>query len=142
LDTTVSALWWVAFASTSLRRRRANGSIRRTREVVRRWFEPAGELPRAGATPFTGEWTDGFGSRLLSLAVVNPSFSQAEFREHHPDSNGFGDRGLKSEGYGILRIDPEAREYTFEAWRWDSDPTAVGAEQYPGWPYVLSFDDV
>ncbi|MGH3481624.1 MAG: alkaline phosphatase D family protein [Nocardioidaceae bacterium] len=107
-----------------------------------RWFEPAGELPRAGATPFTGEWTDAFGNRLLSLAVVNPSFSQAEFREHHPDSNGFGDRGLKSEGYGILRIDPEAREYTFEAWRWDSDPTDAAAEQYPGWPYVLSFDDV
>lgn len=107
-----------------------------------RWFEPAGRLPRAGATPFTGEWTDAFGNRLLSLAVVNPSFSQADFRELHPDSNGFGDRGLKSEGYGIVRVDPQARQYTFEAWRWDSNPTDLAAEQYPGWPYVLSFDDV
>jgi alkaline phosphatase D len=85
-----------------------------------RWFEPAGELPRAGATPFTGEWTDAFGNRLLSIAVVNPSFSQAEFREHHPDSNGFGDRALKNEGYGILRVDKQSRKFTFEAWRWEA----------------------
>jgi hypothetical protein len=49
-----------------------------------RWFEPAGQLPRAGSTPYTGEWTDGFGNKLLSLAIVNPSFSQAEFRTYYP----------------------------------------------------------
>lgn len=74
--------------------------------------------------------------------MINPSFSQAEFRLVYPDTNVFGDRALKNEGYGILRVDPGARQYTFECWRWDSDPNDPGAQQYPGWPYVLSFDDV
>jgi len=107
-----------------------------------RWFEPAGKLRRDRGTPYTGEWTDGFGNRLLSLAVINPSFSQAEFRLAYPDANVFGDRALKNEGYGILRVDTGSRQYTFECWRWDSDPNDPGAQQYPGWPYVLSFDDV
>jgi alkaline phosphatase D len=107
-----------------------------------RWFEPAGALPRAGATPYTGEWTDAYGNRLVSLAVVNPKVTQAEFREVYPQLSDFGDRTLKNEGYGIVRIDPGARRFVFECWRWDSDPTAPGATQYPGWPYELSFDQV
>jgi alkaline phosphatase D len=104
-----------------------------------RWFEPAGDLPQAGDTPHTGHWTDGFGNQLHSLAVINPSFTQAEFRTIYPDRNDFGDRNLKNEGYGIVRIDPTARRFTFECWRWNSNQSDT---QYPGWPYQLSFDDI
>ncbi len=52
-----------------------------------------------------------------------------------------GDQALKEEGYGLLKIDSANREYTFEAWRWDVDPTRAGASRLSGWPYVLSFDE-
>ncbi len=57
------------------------------------------------------------------------------------DNHDCGDQDLKEEGYGLLRINPARRRYTFESWRWDVDPTASGAAPMPGWPYVLSFDD-
>jgi alkaline phosphatase D len=108
-----------------------------------RWFEPAGPLPEPGSTPYTGNWIDGFGNRVRVLAVVNPSFTQAEYRAHHPGrGQEFGDRALKNEGFGIVRINHAARVMDLECWRWDTDPAAPGAQQYPGFPFRLPFDQM
>jgi alkaline phosphatase D len=58
-----------------------------------------------------------------------------------PGANGVGDRNLKREGYGILRVDKAANVFRIESWPWQTDPTAPGAAQYNGWPYNLAFED-
>lgn len=100
-----------------------------------RWFEPAGALPNAGATPYTGDFRDGFGNKMRVLAVANPAISFAEFRKHRKGrGQGIGDRALKSEGYGIVDVDLQAGTYTLNCWRYDVNPAASGAKQYAGWP--------
>ena len=102
-----------------------------------RWFDPATALPNArGAN--TGDWTDGYGNRFRMLAVANPKITFAQLRAVK-SGNEVGDRNLKSEGYGITRIDKGASVFRFEAWPWDTDPTATNAVQFTGWPFELSF---
>jgi alkaline phosphatase D len=99
-----------------------------------RWFEPAGRLPRAGASPFTGDFTDAFGNRMHVLAVANPRIDQATFRSHHPaGDHDLGDRSLKGEGFGLVRVDKAGRAFELECWQHD------GRAQFPGWPYRLPF---
>jgi alkaline phosphatase D len=106
-----------------------------------RWFEPREALPNARG-PHTGDFTDAFGNRLRVLAVANPKVTFAEYRRHRPGRpQDLADRHLKSDGYGIVRVDRRARRYVLECWPWDVDPTAPGARQFEGWPYPLSFDD-
>ncbi len=102
-----------------------------------RWFEPAGDLPHANG-PHTGDFTDGFGNRFRVLAVANPKVTQAQVRAVQ-EGNGVGDRALKREGYGIVRVDKANRTYRIECWPWQQDPTAPDADQFPGWPYTLPF---
>lgn len=107
-----------------------------------RRFEP-GLLPGAGSTPHTGEWVDGFGNPVQVLAVVQPQCTRADFQTAYPGYLGkVGDRRLKNEGYGIVRVDPAARRFVIECWRWDGDPTAPETVQYPGFLHVLGFDEV
>lgn len=106
-----------------------------------RWFEPSPPLRNPGATPHTGDFTDSYGNPVRVLAVVNMQVSQATWTSAYGETS-CGDQALKAEGYGLLRIDPVNRRHTFEAWRWDVDPAAAGAQPMTGWPYVLSFDDV
>ncbi|MBE9189114.1 alkaline phosphatase D family protein [Gloeocapsopsis crepidinum LEGE 06123] len=106
-----------------------------------RWFQPAGLLPNGGSTPYTGDFIDGFGNKMRVLAVANPKITQ----KYHVDnsfskSRNLGDRRLKSEGYGIIRVN--ANEYAIECWSWDIDPTSTNAKQFPGWPYRLPFTQV
>lgn len=106
-----------------------------------RWFEPAEPLPNASG-PHTGDFTDAFGNKLRVLAVANPKITFAEYRKHRPGiDQDLGDRRLKSEGYGIIRVDKKAREFVIECWPWDVDPQAPGARQFVGWPYRLPFDE-
>lgn len=105
-----------------------------------RWFEPAAPLPNPGTLPYTGDFVDGFGNRLRVEAVANPHVSQATWLAAY-GSHAFGDRALKEEGYGVLRVDLPRRRHIFEAWRWDVNPSAPGARQIPGWPYELFFAD-
>lgn len=103
-----------------------------------RWFEPAARLPHAGRTAHTGDFTDRFGNRMRVLAVANPKVSQATFKAHHPQADhNLGDRGLKREGYGVVRIDTRRREFVLECWPWDARPARD--RQFPGWPYRLPF---
>jgi alkaline phosphatase D len=106
-----------------------------------RWFEPARPLANAGG-PHTGDFVDAFGNKVRVLAVANPKVSFREYRRHRPGrSQGLGDRKLKSEGYGIIRVDHQARAFVIECWPWNVDPQAPGARQFPGWPHRLRFED-
>ena len=83
------------------------------------------------------------GRPMRVLAVANPKLSFAEYRRHlQGRGQGLGDRRLKSEGYGIVRVDRRAREYVLECWPWDLDPARPGARQFAGWPVRLPFDAV
>lgn len=105
-----------------------------------RWFEPRDPLPNPEAEPYTGDFIDGFGNEMHVFAVRNAHVDQATWVATY-DNHDIGDQDLKEEGYGVLRVDGANRTHTFEAWRWDVDPTAPGAAPMAGWPYVLPFDD-
>lgn len=97
-----------------------------------RWFE----------RPLPCDFTDAFGNKVRVLAAANPKVTFAEYRAVQKGrGQGLGDRGLKSEGYGIVRVDPKAREFVIECWPWNVDPSAAGARQFEGWPYRLAFDE-
>ena len=107
-----------------------------------RWFEPASALPN-GRSPQTGDFVDAFGNKLHVLAVANPKVAFGEYRRHITGrAQGLGDRRLKSEGYGIVRLDRAAREVVIECWPWNVDPSAREAGQFPGWPIRVPFDEV
>lgn len=106
-----------------------------------RWFEPAHPLANPTGTPHTGDWTDGHGNRFRMLAVANPAITRAQYRAAYPAKDfSLGDRALKKEGYGLVRVDHAERRFRLECWPWDTDPANPSAEQYPGWPYEVSFD--
>jgi len=108
-----------------------------------RWFEPKEKLPNAGDQPYTGDFQDGYGNKMRVLAVANPSITFAEYRKHIKGrAQGIGDRNLKAEGYGVVKVDLDTKEYTLECWRWDVDPAGPGAKQYAGWPMKFRFDEV
>lgn len=108
-----------------------------------RWFEPSPPLQnRRGDDPNTGNFRDAFGNPIHVMAIANPQISFREYRKHRTGrSQDMQDRALKSEGYGILRIDRDSRRFVFECWKWNGGPSDPGG-QYSGWPQTLSFDDV
>jgi alkaline phosphatase D len=107
-----------------------------------RWFEPP-TLPHAEGTPHTGDFTDGYGNKFHVLASVNPVITQAQYvAAYGTSSHNFGDRDLKNEGYGIVRVEPASQRFVLECWRWDTDPTSPDAAQFPGWPQVVPFSTV
>lgn len=91
----------------------------------RRWFPPEPGLNREQDSPeYTGDFLDGFGNRMTVHAVSNPYYT-------HIQPENLNDR---APGYGIVRFQKDTRKITIECWpRW-IDPSAPGAEQYPGWP--------
>jgi alkaline phosphatase D len=108
--------------------------------TFQRWFEPDDPLPNGTGYPHTGDFTDAFGNDLRMLAVANPKISFQAYRNGQAQGQYIGDRQLKREGYGIVRVDHETEEYLLECWPWYVDPTQPNAMQYPGWPYRLTFD--
>ena len=44
-------------------------------------------------------------------------------------------------GYGIVRINKQKKEYTFEAWPADQDPNDPSAEPYNFWPITIQQTD-
>lgn len=105
-----------------------------------RWFEPASPLPNATG-PYTGDVVDPYGNKARVLAVANPKIGFAAVRAAQPGSEEVGDRALKREGYGIVRVDKGGRTFRLECWPWQTDPTVNGAAQFAGWPYTLRFAD-
>jgi alkaline phosphatase D len=98
-----------------------------------RWFEPAKELANARGKQ-TGDFVDAFGNKVRVLAVANPKVTFADYRKvHRGRGQGLGDRKLKSEGYGIIVVDKEKKEFVIECWNWDQK------EQFEGWPVRVGF---
>jgi len=100
-----------------------------------RWFEPADPADH-------GDFKDAFGNKMRVFAVANPKITFEYYRRFKRGrSQALGDRNLKSEGYGIIRIDRTARKFVIECWPWAVDPQAPGAQQFEGWPFTLKFDE-
>ena len=98
------------------------------------WFEPTGDPRR---------FEDAFGNKVSVLAWANPKLTFAEYRKHIKGrGQGLGDRKLKSEGYGIVRVNRRAQEFVLECWPWDVDPAGRAAKQFDGWPVRVAFRDV
>lgn len=108
-----------------------------------RWFEPAETPPNDAGTPHTGDFKDAFGNKVRVLAVANPKISFREFRQHiEGRTQSVLDRQLKSEGYGLIRVDREQEVFQIECWPWDENPTTPNAEQFAGWPVEVPFSEV
>ncbi|QDU69571.1 alkaline phosphatase D family protein [Engelhardtia mirabilis] len=89
------------------------------------------ELPQPA--DYTGEFTDGLGNLVTVHAAANP-MEDAALRELAGGelSPMALFRGMP--GYGLVRLDPGAREVTFECWPRFAGP---GGRQYPGWPVTV-----
>jgi len=105
-----------------------------------RWFEGNGELEnkyKDGKN--TGNFVDTFGNKMRVMAVANPKLTHANFEAGNESWGKFlADRELKSEGYGLIRIDHQTREHTLECWPWNADP--AHGNQFDGWPVVEKFE--
>jgi len=100
-----------------------------------RWWRPdelgipVRNRPAPGR-PDTGEYVDGFGNRVFVQAVGNPEVGTAQHRYELAHQKG--------SGFGMITIDPEARTYHIEAFRFLVDATARDpASQFPGWPFTV-----
>ena len=98
----------------------------------RRWFPPQpGKNRKPGAPEYTGDFLDGFGNKVSVHAVSNPIAVGIEptWINH------------RAPGYGIVRFNKNTRRITIANWpRW-VDPSAPGAEPYPGWPVTIDQTD-
>ncbi|MCP4770247.1 MAG: hypothetical protein GY879_02395 [Planctomycetes bacterium] len=95
----------------------------------RRWWPPFhGGNPDPGAPHYTGDFRDGFGNAMTVWAVSNPV------------QTGLKPSALydRTPGYGIIRFHPASERIVFECWpRW-VDPLDPKAQQYSGWPRIIS----
>ncbi|RMF42994.1 MAG: twin-arginine translocation pathway signal [Planctomycetota bacterium] len=82
------------------------------------------------ALPNTGEYLDGLGNKVYVYAVGNPEVGRAKNRYDRAHEKG--------SGFGMVTIDPVARTYTIESFRFLVDATDGNpANQFPGWPVVI-----
>ena len=73
------------------------------------------------------------------LAVSNPKITHQAFDENNTTWGKFiADKKLKSEGYGLIRVNHQSKNYHLESWPWDANPATD--EQFKGWPYVHAFE--
>ncbi len=94
----------------------------------RRFFPPEpGAGIEAGEPVYTGDFFDGFGNRMTVYAVGNP-------RRSHVEPTALHDR---MPGFGIVRLNRETREATFECWPRMAPPGAPDLMQYEGWPHTF-----
>lgn len=88
-----------------------------------RWWWPedekAGENSN-GVLPWNGRFLDGFDNKITMHAYVNPE---------SPSSGS---------GYGLIKFNKSNKEVTFECWPRYSDVTKESAEQFLGWPVMVS----
>ncbi len=78
----------------------------------------------------TGEYVDSFGNAVYVYAVGNPEVGTKKNRYELAHQKG--------SGFGLVTIDPQAKTYRVEAFRFLVDATDGDANnQFPGWPVVL-----
>lgn len=104
-----------------------------------RWFEPHAPLPnQRNNDKNTGDFTDTFGNKMRVLAAANPKVTHKLFAKQNTTWGKFlADRNLKSEGYGIIKINHAKKYYQLECWEWNTDPSTE--KQFTGWPYIKEF---
>ncbi len=107
-------------------------------------FYPRGWMPEAeganrwpGAPPHLGDHVDGLGNKVTVYAVTNPTALTGVSTGKEPlvlhD---------KMPGYGIVRLNKQTREITFECWPRYVDPADPSTgTQYPGWPKTVAQTD-
>jgi hypothetical protein len=84
--------------------------------------------------PHTGEYIDGFGNYAYVYAVGNPEVATKRNRYERAHQKG--------SGFGVITVDPEARTYRCDSYRFLVDPTDSDADnQFPGWPKTLQQSD-
>ncbi len=107
-----------------------------------RWFEGQGKLDnQRNGDPNTGNFVDFCGNKMRVMAVANPKLDYAEFYNNKRNWGNFiADRSLKSEGYGLIRVDHANKEFVMECWEWNSNPKTDS--QFDGWPYLHPFPKV
>ncbi len=105
-----------------------------------RWFEGRGILENPlGDNKDSGNFTDCFGNKMRVMAVANPKMTHAEFNAANAGWGYFvGDNDLKSEGYGLVRVDHFSKAFIMECWSWDADPAKD--KQFYGWPLSVPFN--
>lgn len=80
--------------------------------------------------PETGEYLDGLGNKIYVYAVGNPIVPVAKNRYEKAHEKG--------SGFGLITIDPAAKTYRLEAFRFLIDATDGKPEnQFPGWPLTI-----
>lgn len=86
-------------------------------DIYSRWWWPKNAIE--DDKPWNGNYLDGFGNKITMHAYANPNQT----------SNG--------SGYGLIRIDKEKNEVTFECWPRDIDVKKINASQFMGWPVTF-----
>ncbi|WP_440874117.1 alkaline phosphatase D family protein [Thalassotalea sp. PLHSN55] len=104
-----------------------------------RWFEGNNQLEKQfKGNKNSGNFIDSFGNKMRVLAVANPKVSHQEFHDGNTSWGKFlADNRIKTEGYGIVKVDHHQKKYRLECWSWDTNP-ATG-QQFEGWPIDVSF---
>lgn len=104
-----------------------------------RWFEMGGTLKNQhNDDPNTGNFTDAFGNKVRILAVANPKISYKTYKKEVTNGMQFlSDPALKSEGYGLIRVNHQKKYFDIECWPWNANPRKD--KQFAGWPYRLAF---
>lgn len=97
----------------------------------RRWWPtlPASHQPLPGRPAYTGQFEDGFKNKITVHAAASPRLTGLKPSIIHD----------RATGYGIVKIDPESRQITFECWKRSADPARPTADsQYDGWPITIN----
>ena len=80
--------------------------------------------------PNTGEFIDGFGNKAYVYAVGNPEVGTKR--------NRYEKAHQKGSGFGFVTIDPKAKTYHIESFRFLIDATdGKATNQFPGWPVTI-----
>jgi len=81
----------------------------------------------------TGQYVDSLGNKAYVYAVANPG---EDFRVGGGTRYDLAHR--KNSGFGVVTIDPAARTYTLDCYRFLCDATDGRADnQFPGWPLTI-----
>jgi hypothetical protein len=111
--------------------------------VSNRSWKPGfpGENHVDGMPDYTGDYLDAFGNKMTVWAVSNPSSDFADkYRE--PDGSQVDMLQERVAGYGIIEMDKEALEYTFNNYPiYDHQTPRAEFRQYPGWPRAVALAD-
>ncbi|GHB52529.1 alkaline phosphatase D family protein [Persicitalea jodogahamensis] len=97
----------------------------------RRWWPtlPASHQPLPGRPAYTGKFEDGFKNKITVHAAASPRLTGLKPAFIHD----------RATGYGIVTIDPDSRQITFECWKRSANPARPTADsQYDGWPITIN----